>query len=82
VLPLEALPDRIAQRTVPSAASAAAVFAGPYHEAKQQFERSYLSQLLKDAKGNMAQAARVAQIDRSQFFRMVKRLGLNPAHFA
>lgn len=45
----------------------------PFREAKTAFEREYFSMVLKRANGNMALAARMANMDRSQFFRMSKK---------
>lgn len=48
--------------------------------AKAEFERSWLKSVLAVSDGNMAEAARLANMDRSQFFRLVKRhhLTANP----
>lgn len=40
------------------------------------FERAYLERLLERANGNVAAAARLADVDRGTLFRMLKRLGL------
>jgi DNA-binding NtrC family response regulator len=53
----------------------------PLGEARDAFERAYLQRSLTAAKGNMAAAARIAAVDRSHFFRLIKRHGLDPAGF-
>ncbi len=48
----------------------------PYHEALQEFQRTYFQNLISAAHGNLAAAARQAGMDRSQFFRKVQSLRL------
>lgn len=55
---------------------------GTYAEAKAIFERSYLEQGLRLTRGNMAAAARLAGIDRSHYFRLVRRHQLNPLRYS
>ena len=52
-----------------------------YAEAKRSFEIAFISQGLRSHQGNMAAAARAADLDRAQYFRLVQRLNLNPADF-
>ncbi|MFZ5528307.1 MAG: sigma 54-interacting transcriptional regulator [Pseudomonadota bacterium] len=52
-----------------------------YANAKQRFERGYLSQLLKLTAGNVADAARLADRNRTEFYRLLQRHGLVPQHF-
>ena len=47
-----------------------------YREARNVFERSYFSALLEGTGGNISQAARLAELDRSHFRDKLKRLGL------
>lgn len=49
----------------------------PYREAINDFERSYFSGLLKRTRGNLAAAARLAGMDRANFFRKAIRHGLH-----
>lgn len=53
----------------------------PYAEAKQRFERDYLTQLLKLSAGNVADAARMADRNRTDFYRLLQRHDLAPALF-
>lgn len=48
----------------------------PFREAKDQFEREYLLGVIREASGNLAEAARLAGMDRGQFYRLAKRHGL------
>ena len=52
-----------------------------YAAAKQRFERDYLIQLLKLTDGNVAEAARLAARNRTEFYRLLQRHALDPAHF-
>ncbi|TXF12368.1 sigma 54-interacting transcriptional regulator [Pelomicrobium methylotrophicum] len=52
-----------------------------YAEAKARFERDYLIQLLKLTRGNVAEAARLAQRNRTEFYRLLRRANLQPGMF-
>ena len=52
-----------------------------YAEAKQRFEREYLVGLLKLADGNVADAARLADRNRTEFYRLLQKHALTPGHF-
>jgi two-component system response regulator GlrR len=52
-----------------------------YTEAKQRFERNYLVQLLKLTDGNVADAARLAERNRTEFYRLLQKYDLNAAQF-
>ena len=52
-----------------------------YAEAKQRFERNYLVQLLKLTDGNVADAARIADRNRTEFYRLLQKYGLTPGMF-
>jgi len=45
----------------------------PLDTAKQQFEQSYLVNLLKATQGNVAQAAKLAKRNRTEFYRLLER---------
>ncbi|MES2977654.1 MAG: sigma 54-interacting transcriptional regulator [Pseudomonadota bacterium] len=50
-------------------------------EARQRFERDYLVGLLKLSDGNVADAARLADRNRTEFYRLLQKHGLTPGHF-
>lgn len=50
-------------------------------EAKSQFERQYLIKVLRQAKGNVSKAARAAQRNRTDFYKLMARHQLQPAQF-
>ena len=50
-------------------------------DARREFERDYLIRLLQTTVGNVAHAARVAQRNRSEFYKLLARHGLNPITF-
>lgn len=52
-----------------------------YTEAKQRFERNYLVQLLKLTDGSVADAARLAERNRTEFYRLLQKYDLNAAQF-
>lgn len=52
-----------------------------YAQARERFEREYLVGLLKLTDGNVADAARLAERNRTEFYRLLQRNGLNPGMF-
>ncbi|MDQ8036492.1 MAG: sigma 54-interacting transcriptional regulator [Pedobacter sp.] len=52
-----------------------------YAEAKARFERDYLVRLLKLTEGNVADAARLAERNRTEFYRLLQRHDLSPDLF-
>ena len=52
-----------------------------FAEAKQRFERDYLVGLLKLTDGNVADAARLADRNRTEFYRLMQKHGLSPGLF-
>jgi two-component system response regulator GlrR len=52
-----------------------------FAEARDRFEYEYLSSLLKTTRGNVAQAARLAERNRSEFYKLLKKHALNPADY-
>jgi two-component system response regulator GlrR len=53
----------------------------PFDEARRQFERDYLTQLLKITAGNVSQAARLAHRNRTDFYALLGRHQIDPATF-
>jgi two-component system, NtrC family, response regulator GlrR len=53
----------------------------PFDEARRQFEREYLVRLLKLTGGNVAQAANLANRNRTDFYKLLQRHSLEPAAF-
>lgn len=52
-----------------------------YQDAKNRFERNYLIQLLKLTDGKVTDAARLAERNRTEFYRLLQRHGLDPGLF-
>jgi two-component system response regulator GlrR len=52
-----------------------------YAQARARFEREYLVGLLKLTDGNVADAARLAERNRTEFYRLLQRHGLTPGRF-
>ena len=53
----------------------------PLDEARKEFERGYLTQLLKMTNGNVAQAAKLARRNRTDFYALLARPELESASF-
>ncbi|MDH5545962.1 MAG: sigma 54-interacting transcriptional regulator [Gammaproteobacteria bacterium] len=53
----------------------------PLTEAKRRFEHDYLLKLLQLTSGNVSQAARLANRNRTEFYKLLHRHHLNPAEF-
>ena len=71
------VPLALVQRALRSPSIQVLTFA----EAKQRFERDYLVGLLKLTDGNVADAARLADRNRTEFYRLMQKHGLTPGHF-
>jgi two-component system response regulator GlrR len=52
-----------------------------FADARQRFERAYLVDLLKMTDGNVADAARLAQRNRTEFYRLLQKHALTPGLF-
>lgn len=53
----------------------------PFETARKNFERDYLIKLLKATNGSVTQAARLAQRNRTEFYKLLQRHELSPALF-
>lgn len=52
-----------------------------FDEARDEFTRTYLAQLLQISRGNVTQAARLAGRNRTDFYKLLGRHGLSPESF-
>ena len=52
-----------------------------FSEARDEFTRNYLSQILQITSGNVSQAARLAKRNRTDFYKLLARHDLNPDQF-
>ena len=71
------VPLALVQRALRSPSVQVLTFA----EARQRFERDYLVGLLKLTDGNVADAARLADRNRTEFYRLMQKHGLSPGLF-
>lgn len=71
------IPAALVHKALKQRPSAPLAFA----DAKQRFERDYLVQLLRITNGNVSQAARLAQRNRTEFYRVLHRHQIDPAQF-
>jgi len=53
----------------------------PLAEAQSRFERDYLVRIMQATQGNVAQAARLAKRNRTEFYKLLNRHHLEPALF-
>ncbi|MBU2855513.1 sigma 54-interacting transcriptional regulator [Acidithiobacillus ferrooxidans] len=53
----------------------------PLADAKGRFEMNYLIQIMRMTRGNVSQAAQLAQRNRTEFYRLLHRYHLDPAAF-
>jgi len=72
--------------TVPAALVQRALNSGgdeltPFDDARREFERDYLTRLLKITAGNVTHAARLAKRNRSDFYSLLNRHQIDPAAF-
>ena len=52
-----------------------------FSDARDEFTRNYLSQILQITQGNVSQAARLAKRNRTDFYKLLARHELNPDQF-
>ncbi|MGI9199620.1 MAG: sigma 54-interacting transcriptional regulator [Woeseiaceae bacterium] len=52
-----------------------------FSDARDEFTRNYLSQILQITVGNVSQAARLAKRNRTDFYKLLSRYDLNPDQF-
>jgi len=52
-----------------------------FADARDRFEREYLVDLLRVTEGNVTHAARLAQRNRSEFYKLLSKHGLEPELF-
>jgi len=64
-----AIPDALIERAVKAAAEEMI----PFDEARRNFERDYLINLLKVTRGNVSEAAKLAKRNRSDFYTLLNR---------
>ncbi len=53
----------------------------PLNEAREEFERAYLTQILTETRGNVSRAASLAGRYRAEFYKLLRKYGLEPAAF-
>ncbi len=53
----------------------------PFAEARMRFERDYLTKVLRITNGNVTQAARMAQRNRTEFYKLLNKHHLAPSAF-
>ena len=71
------IPESLVQRALRSEPGKMLAFA----DARNQFEREYLTQLLQITHGNVTKAAGIARRNRTEFYKLLKRHHLEPSQF-
>jgi DNA-binding NtrC family response regulator len=70
------LPPRVQGGDAGGRSGARAALGGAYREARRQFDREYMIDVLKRAEGNISRAADLAGIHRATFHTKLHQLGL------
>ncbi len=71
------IPVSLVQRALRSESGEIPAFA----EARSEFERDYLTQLLQITNGNVTKAAQIAKRNRTEFYKLLHKHHLDPAQF-
>ncbi len=71
--------DMVLPELLPSAGPGTDIGLKPLTEAKEEFERSYLRNVLQMTGGNISRAAQFAGRYRADFYKMLKKYGLHPS---
>jgi two-component system, NtrC family, response regulator GlrR len=74
----QSLSENVALEVDHSSADIVPYRTAPYRTAKDDFEKSYWVRLLKEARGNIALAARIAEKSRAEIYALLKKHGLHP----
>jgi DNA-binding NtrC family response regulator len=81
VIGVDDLPEEIRGLAHKGGAAVEADVSLSLKEAKQDFERRYMEQLLRRVRGNVSEAARSAQVDRPYFYKKIKKYRIEPDSF-
>ncbi len=65
-------------RTITAEHGPQALFGLPLRSARDQFEKAYLEYHLSRTGGNVAEVARLSEMERTHLYRKLKNLGINP----
>lgn len=71
--------DMVSPELLPAVGTSPDVALKPLTEAKEEFERSYLRNVLQLTGGNISRAAQFAGRYRADFYKMLKKYGLHPS---
>ena len=58
-----------------------AIYVKAFRDAKVEFEKQYVMELLKLTKGNVSEAARIAGKDRKDFYKLMNRVKVKSESF-
>jgi len=71
--------DMVLPELLPTAGATSDIGLKPLTEAKEDFERTYLRNVLQMTGGNISRAAQFAGRYRADFYKMLKKYGLHPS---
>jgi two-component system, NtrC family, response regulator GlrR len=73
--------DIVAPKIVEQAMQLGMQSVDSFEDARKRFEYDYLTRILKLTQGNVTQAAKLARRNRTEFYKLLQRHGLEAAHF-
>lgn len=73
--------DIVAPKVVEQAMQLGMQTVDSFEDARKRFEYDYLTRLLKLTMGNVTQASKLARRNRTEFYKLLQRHGLEAAHF-
>jgi two-component system, NtrC family, response regulator GlrR len=73
--------DIVAPKVVEQAMQLGMQTVDSFEDARKRFEYDYLTRLLKLTQGNVTQASKLARRNRTEFYKLLQRHGLEAAHF-
>jgi two-component system, NtrC family, response regulator GlrR len=73
--------DIVAPKIVEQAMQLGMQTVDSFEDARKRFEYDYLTRILKLTQGNVTQAAKLARRNRTEFYKLLQRHGLEAAHF-
>ena len=73
--------DIVAPKVVEQAMQFGMQIMESFEESRRRFEYDYLTRLLKLTQGSVTQAAKIAKRNRTEFYKLLQRHGLEAAHF-
>ena len=77
VIKVTDLPEEFLTRVADRAAAQDSWVSSPFNKAKDEFEKFYITHILKESKGNISEASRKAQMFRQNLQQKIRKYGIN-----